>query len=202
MIANQAILERGIKTAEIIAAVQKRLIGPFYKGYLFSLEIPGCLDLVTYFNGIRDRIPQQRYRAKADIFEAVANAFTVMHRSGIYHGDLHLKNVLIRPANTTVPPEVYLIDFDKVILKSGLSPQEKISNLMRFNRSIEKYRFCGGGITRTDQWKLCRAYLKENGDVKPLFLKAMKRYRLMLKLRRIIWGFRRRGISIGSHGSP
>jgi len=202
MIANRAILGRGIKTAEIIAAAQQRLFGPFYRGYLFSRELSGCVDLITYFDAIRKRTPEQRYRAKAHIFEAVAAAFTTMHRCGIYHGDLHLKNVLIRPGNAAVPPEVYLIDFDKAVLKAQLSPREKIRNLVRFNRSIEKYRFYGGGITSTDQLKLCRAYLKGNSDVEPLLLKAMKRYRLMVRLRRLTWGVRTRGMSKDSHALP
>jgi len=79
MLSNRAIVERGIKTAEIIAAVKEKLWGPFYKAYLFSVEIPGCADLATYFNGLKDMTPEQRYRAKKTAFEAVADAFTFLH---------------------------------------------------------------------------------------------------------------------------
>lgn len=191
MIANHTILERGIKTSEIIAAVRQQIFGPFYRGYLFSLEIPGCTDLVTYFNGLKGHAPVQRYRAKQHIFEAVAHALSTMHARGIYHGDLHLKNVLIRTGASAGLPEVYLIDFDKAVIKARLSPREKIRNFLRFNRSIEKYRFYGGGITGTDQLKLCRTYLRGNEDLEQLLGEAVKRSRTLLRLRRVAWRIRR-----------
>ena len=53
---------------------------------------------------------------------------------------------------------IYIIDFDKAILKGTLSPREKIKNLLRFNRSLEKYKLQGGMITRTDQQRLLNEY--------------------------------------------
>jgi len=187
---NQAIVERGIKTAEIIAAVKETLLGPFYHAYLFSLELSGCVDLPSYFDLLKEQSREQRFRAKAGIFEAVAHAFTAMHASGIYHRDLHLKNVLLRKGASHQAPEVFIIDFDRAVVKTRLRPGEKLNNLMRFNRSIEKYRVFSGAITRGDQMKLCRAYLAKNKDAARLMPRALWRYRLQLKLRRLIWSFR------------
>jgi serine/threonine protein kinase len=189
MCANLAIVERGIKTAYTIAAVKETLAGPFYRAYLFSLELPGCVDLTSYFNQLKEKSPEQRFRAKAGIFEAVAHAFTAMHRSGIYHRDLHLKNVLLREGAAHKAPEVFIIDFDRAVVKTCLSPGDKLNNLMRFNRSIEKYRIFSGAVTRADQMKLCRTYLAENDDAAHLLPRALMRYRLMTKLRRLKWGF-------------
>jgi serine/threonine protein kinase len=185
-------MERGIKTAEVIAALKETLWGPFYRSYLVSLELPGCIDLRSYLDLLKERTLQQRFRAKAGIFEAVARAFTAMHRSGIYHRDLHLKNVLLREGNAHKAPEVYIIDFDRAVLKAKLRPGEKLNNLMRFNRSIEKYRVVSGTVTRGDQMKLCRAYLAENGDTARLLPRAVQRYRVTTSLRRLKWGFRAR----------
>jgi len=198
MCANLAIVERGIKTAEIIAAVKETLPGPFYRAYLFSLELSGCVDLTSYLNLLREKSPDQRFRAKAGIFEAVAHAFTAMHRSGIYHRDLHLKNVLLRQGAAQKAPEVFIIDFDRAVLKARLSPGEKLNNLMRFNRSIEKYRVFSGAFTRGGQMKLCRAYLAENDDAARLLPGALRRYRVMMKLRRLKWDFRARTTGKGA----
>lgn len=191
---NCAIVESGIKTAEIIAAVKERLFGPFYRSYLISLELPGCLDLSSCFDELKGRTLEQRFRAKAGIFEAVAHAFTDMHRCGIYHRDLHLKNVLLREGHAQKAHEVFIIDFDRAIVKARLRPGEKLNNLMRFNRSIEKYRVVSRTVTRGDQMKLCRAYLAENGDTARLLPRALKRYRVMTGLRRLKWRLRSRAV--------
>jgi hypothetical protein len=193
MLVNRTIIDRGLKTAEVIAAVKERVFGPFYRAYLFSLELTGCSDLTSYLNLLQGKSCEQRFQAKAGIFEALAHAFSAMHRSGIYHRDLHLKNVLLREIIPHQAPEVFIIDFDRAVVKPALHPEEKLNNLMRFNRSIEKFRaFSGGAVTRGDQMRLCRAYLAENGDAARLLPRALRRYRTMTKLRMLKWGFRAR----------
>jgi len=193
MLANRTIIDRGVKTTEIIAAIKERVFGPFYRAYLFSLELPGCIDLAAYLNLLQGKSHEQRFRAKAGIFEALARAFSAMHRNGIYHRDLHLKNVLLRDAAPHRAPELFIIDFDRAVVKPTLRPVEKLNNLMRFNRSIEKFRvFSGGAVTRGDQMRLCRAYLAENEDASRLMPRALRRYRAMTRLRMIKWGFRTR----------
>jgi serine/threonine protein kinase len=193
MLANRTIIDRGVKTAEIIAAIKERVFGPFYRAYLFSLELPGCIDLTSYLNLLQGKSREQRFQAKAGIFEAVAHAFSTMHRSGVYHRDLHLKNVLLRDVTSQQAPEVFIIDFDRAVVKPTIHPGEKLNNLMRFNRSIEKFRvFSGGAVTRGDQMRLCRAYLAENDDAARLLPRALRRYRAMTTLRMIKWIFRAR----------
>ena len=188
MRANRAIVERGIKTAEIIAAVKEKLPGPFYRAYIFSLELSDCTDLTSYFNLLQGRTLEQRFCTKAGVLKEVARAFSAMHRSGIYHRDLHLKNVLLRAGESQSSPEVFIIDFDRAVLKDRLRPGEKLNNLMRFNRSIEKHRVFSGTITRGDQMRLCRTYLAENEDAARLLPRALNRYRVMNRLRRLKWG--------------
>jgi hypothetical protein len=193
MLVNRTIIDRGLKTAEVIAAVKERVFGPFYRAYLFSLELSGCSDLTSYLNLLQGKSCEQRFRAKAGIFEALAHAFSAMHRSGIYHRDLHVKNVLLRDVTSQQDPEVFIIDFDRALVKPTLQPGEKLNNLMRFNRSIEKFRvFSGGAVTRGDQMRLCRAYLAENDDAARLLPRALRRYRAMTKLRMLKWGLRAR----------
>jgi hypothetical protein len=187
MIANAHILKKGIKTTEILAAAHYKVFGPLYRTYLFSLEIPECIDLITFFDRLPQKPPQQRFKEKAFLFQAVARAFVTMHREGIYHRDLHLKNILIQQHHMDSIPEIFIIDFDKAVFKKFLTPQEKLKNLLRFNRSVEKYKLQGGTITRGDQCRLFKEYFKLNNEVSDLFNKNIKIYSFFLKVRRVKW---------------
>ncbi len=187
MIANTHILKKGIKTTELLAAAHYKVFGPLYRTYLFSLEIPECIDLITFFDRLPRKPPRQRFEEKASLFEAVAQAFVTMHRGGIYHRDLHLKNILIQKDHGEGTPKIFIIDFDKAVCKDILTPKEKLNNLLRFNRSIEKYKLQGGGITRGDQCRLFKEYFKYNSDAYDLFHKNIKLNSFFLRLRRAKW---------------
>jgi len=183
---NTKILQRDIKTTEIIAAVKHKIFGPLYKAYIFSKELPECSDLITYFNGLKEKTPAQRFKDKMYIFQSIAKALVKMHSEGIYHNDLHLKNILIRQIDDKIS-EIYIIDFDKTAIKEKLSAKEKVKNLLRFNRSIEKYKLKGGPITRADQMRFFKEYIKSDTEVYNLFTKYKTLYLLPLKLRILKW---------------
>lgn len=187
MIENEKILGRGIRTPEIIAAANDKVFGPFYRTYLFSLEVPGCLDLMTICDALKEQPPRKRLKEKALLFEAVSRALVTMHRKGIYHGDLHLKNILIQKKKGNGAPTVFIIDFDKAVFKTALTPTEKLKNLLRFNRSLEKYKRQGSGITRGDQCRIFREYFKFNSDVNDLYEKKYKTIALFLRMRKAKW---------------
>lgn len=186
MIANEHILKRGIKTTEILAAAQHRVFGPFYRTYLFSLELPECADLIAFFEAVRGQPPPQRFRAKVPLIKAVAGALAAMHREGIYHRDLHLKNILIERCRNSMP-EIFIIDFDRAVCKNSLTSKERLKNLLRLNRSIEKYKTRGGAVTRGDQCRLFKEYFILSGEPSELFHKNIKRYGFLLKLRKALW---------------
>jgi len=188
MIINIKILQKNIKTTEIIAAAKHKIIGPLYKAYLFSKEIPECTDLITYFNGVTQKSSEQRFKEKKYLFHSIAKAVVKMHGEGIYHSDLHLKNILIRQRNDD-SPEVYIIDFDKADIKEKLRAREKVKNLLRFNRSIEKYKLKGGAITRADQMRFFREYFNKDKEVADLFNKNRKRYISLSRLHKLKWNF-------------
>lgn len=188
MIANTTIMEKGIMTAEIIAALKRKWFGPVYRAYLFSKEIPECIDLTRYFDGLKQKSSEQRLKAKRYLFQAIADAFVKMHSEGIYHSDLHMKNILVKQ-KADAKPEIYIIDFDKTDIKENLTPKQKVKNLLRFNRSIEKYRLKGGTVTRTDQMRMFKEYFKLDLDVFNIYRINRNRYIALLKLRILKWRF-------------
>jgi predicted Ser/Thr protein kinase len=69
--------------------------------------------------------------------QAVAESVRAMHREGVYHGDLNLKNILLRLENGAVAG--YIIDFDKAKLFLGQLPPGLVKkNLDRLLRSARK----------------------------------------------------------------
>ena len=71
------------------------------------------------------------------LWRAAAAAVRHLHREGVYHSDLNLKNVLVRREDDDV--KAYVIDFDKAMLFFGaVPPRIAEKNLKRLLRSVRK----------------------------------------------------------------
>ncbi len=90
----------------------QRIGGPFYRGCLVSRELSDAADL---WATLQDKaMNPERLGA---ILKATADTVNHMHREGVYHSDLNLKNILIREKRDRV--EGYVIDFDKAQIILG-----------------------------------------------------------------------------------
>jgi uncharacterized protein YjhX (UPF0386 family) len=129
---TEELRRRGVPTVEVYAACVERLCGPFYRGWLVTRELEEAQDLwAALQNGFAGRIGIER------VLGAVAKSLRAVHREGVYHTDLNLKNILIR--NEREGARGYIIDFDKAKLLSGPLPPELVQrNLDRLLRSIRK----------------------------------------------------------------
>jgi len=121
-----------VRTVEIYAACVSRGVGPIYRGWLVTKELTESADLWSAL--------QSDFIARAGLqatLQAVAVSVRAMHREGIYHSDLNLKNILVRMEGNEVT--AYIIDFDKARLMLGKLPTELAKkNLDRLLRSIAK----------------------------------------------------------------
>ena len=139
--ANKA-LERGVPTAEILGirleAAGPPLTGPFYRAEVFSRELPETIDLLELLKSLESTLDVQQH--KGEIIRAVALSVRAMHEAGLYHNDLHLKNILIA---RKAPFKAYIIDLDKSSLHESLSLNQRIKNLLRLDRSVEKFMIVG-----------------------------------------------------------
>ena len=94
--------------------------------------LEGALDLWTTLQG-----ESLAAGYKSALIEAAARAVSEMHRQGVYHRDLNLKNILIRSSGDGV--KAYVIDLDKAVLFPGAVPPRKArANLLRLHRSVCK----------------------------------------------------------------
>jgi tRNA A-37 threonylcarbamoyl transferase component Bud32 len=105
-----------------------------------------------------------------------------MHAAGIYHADLHLKNVLL--AEGTAGDTLYVLDLDAAKMYPTLSDTRKLMNLVRLYRSVEKLNRGSRLITRTDLLRFLQAYADESSRaVREVAGKLMT----MLPLWRLKW---------------
>lgn len=132
LIITEELRRRGLRTVEVYAACVSRPVGPFYRGWLVSRQLRGAEDLWSALqSGLAQRIGLQT------ALRAVADSIRAMHRQGVYHADLNLKNILLRVEDRGVAG--YIIDYDRAKLFLGKLPAELAKkNLSRLWRSARK----------------------------------------------------------------
>jgi hypothetical protein len=124
---------RGLPTVEVYGACVEPIWGPLYRGWLITRELKGARDLwLAFQSGFVREV------GVGVVLRAVAKSLRSLHREGVYHRDLNLKNILICADSRDV--QGYIIDFDKAKLFLGGLPRELAKrNLDRLLRSIRKY---------------------------------------------------------------
>ena len=129
---TEELRRRGLRTVEVYAAGVHRMVWPLYRGWLVTRELREASDLWAALQN--DGVKCGGLRAA---LKGAADAVRAMHREGVYHADLNLKNILIRATDGGV--EGYVIDFDKARLFLGRLPLELANkNLHRLLRSARK----------------------------------------------------------------
>jgi serine/threonine protein kinase len=151
---TEAARRRGVPTLEVLGACVERRRGPFYRGWLATRQLAGSEDLWAVLNG-----GAFSKEEKKELIASAALAIRKMHRQGILHADLNLKNILVRREQTGI--QCYVIDLDKAKLYSqGLSVRQANQNLRRLLRSVSKLDPGRERLTLQD-WEL---FLTRYGD--------------------------------------
>jgi tRNA A-37 threonylcarbamoyl transferase component Bud32 len=153
---TEAARKRGVRTVEILAAGVERVCGPLYRGWLVTREIQGARDVWAIVQG-DDCTGGSKYA----LLESVAHMVRSMHRSGVYHRDLNLKNILVRRESERL--EGYIIDLDKSrMFPDGVPQAMAEKNLARLGRSIRKLDPAGRRLSGSD-WDLFLKFYREAG---------------------------------------
>jgi 3-deoxy-D-manno-octulosonic acid kinase len=171
LILTEEIRSCGIPTIQPIGAIHDTLFPPFYRAYLFTLEIPHALNLIQYLQQTLSLSQRERMDFKRKVIRKAGLLLRQFHQAGFYHNDLQLKNLLV------VEDQVLLIDFDRSYHRATLSLREKIKNLLRLNRSVEKWKRFGLPITRTDRWRFLMAYAGEDQTIREALRRVLRTYR-------------------------
>ena len=180
---TEEILSCGIPTIKPIGAIHRLTLRPFYKAYLLSLEIPQAVDLIQYFQEIGPHPSREDLLIKRKIIRSTGFLLRQFHQAGFFHGDLQLKNILVAEG------QPLLIDFDRSFRRQTLSNKERMKNLLRLNRSAEKWRRLGLSITRADRFRFFLAYAAGDLETRNAMKKALQTNSIRLFFHRLCWRF-------------
>jgi 3-deoxy-D-manno-octulosonic acid kinase len=134
--------ENGIHTPEI-PAVRFVKSGLFYSIDIITRLVPDSIDLLTWLEkfmleqkGEVQRFAQNNRRDNifTTVFHETGLLVRRMHELGVYHADLHLKNILL---DNQMNP--WLLDLDKAWQLPVLPDFMRQMNLKRFFRSCRKW---------------------------------------------------------------
>ncbi len=178
---TEEIRASGIPTVHLAGAIHHRVFPFFYRAYLLSLEIPSARDLAQYLQDLGSRPSGETLLGKRKVIRSAGQLLRQFHRSGFFHADLQLKNFLVS-GNT-----LFLIDFDRSYRKEKLSTSEVLKNLLRLNRSAEKWIRRGLRITRADRLRFLLAYAGDDKTIREEVQRALRYNSLRSLFHRMIW---------------
>jgi 3-deoxy-D-manno-octulosonic acid kinase len=182
---TEKILSCEIPTIQPIGAIHRSALLLFYKAYLLSLEISGATDLIQYFQQIGPHPSREQLIQKRKTIRSAGLLIHQFHGAGFFHGDLQLKNILLSGE------QLFLIDFDRSYQKEVLTSDEKKKNLLRLNRSVEKWKRFGLPITRTDRFRFFQAYAERDEEIGKTMAKALRTYSVRHRFYRWKWALQK-----------
>ncbi len=172
----------GLNTARIAGLLLKRVDGIFWTATLVSEEIENAPDLARLAAG---EYPDMPRAARNAVLKAVAGEIRKMHDAGIFHADLHLKNILIQGNND--PPQAFIIDFDRGDYFKQLSLRNRLNNLMRLDRSAEKFNRKSRVISATDRLRMLKYYAGHDGEMYRQLRRGVRAFAFRRKTHRLWW---------------
>jgi 3-deoxy-D-manno-octulosonic acid kinase len=181
---TEEIRTSGIPTVHLAGAIHRRVFPFFYKAYLLSIEIPSARDLAQYLQEVGPHPPGETLPVKRKVIHSAAQLLRQFHRSGFFHADLQLKNFLVSGDN------LFLIDFDRSYRKEKLSNSEVLKNLLRLNRSAEKWIRRGLRITRADRLRFFLAYAGNDKAIREDVQRALRYNSLRSLFHRVGWALK------------
>ena len=135
----------GIATPAVAAAVVYRS-GPVYRGEVARVEITDADDLSACLF-YSDLSPSLR----SDALSAAGQLIGSLHRVGVVHPDLNIRNILIRWSDE--PLGAYILDIEKCSVEARLSQRMRLTMLNRFRRSLRKFERVTGRRLSGDEWE-------------------------------------------------
>ncbi len=148
--------DSGVPTAPPVALRIERVLGPLVRAHLVTELIPGARNLLEL---CRDPdIRRSGAARRAHLIRAVADAVAALHDAGIVHADLNLKNILVQ--DPTGDPRAFIIDFDRARVAPAVSLRQRMRNLARLGRSVDKWAASRTAVRPLDRLRLVRLYLR------------------------------------------
>ena len=178
---TEEIRSAGIPTIRPIGAVHQSVIFPFYRAYLLTLEVPDARNLIQFFQDMGSHPVGKVLALKRKIIRAAARLVRQFHDSGFFHADLQLRNLLV------ADQRVLLIDFDRSLRMQNLPERIRMKNLLRLNRSVDKWKRQGLPVTFSDRLRFFLAYAGDDPKTRDVLRKTLRTYSISTLLHRWRW---------------
>ncbi len=173
------LLAAKVPVPEAVGAVVKHgLLG--WRGFLLTKEVEAALDLETFLYDPSCLPVVYPREALADAGRSVRR----LHDAGVSHADLHPKNLLL--AGRT--GEILVLDLDRARPFDGLLPdEERLSNLVRLGRAVEKHRLRGMRVGRRAALRFLGGYTGDPAAAARLLERVRERLGRGLSWRVLWW---------------
>ncbi len=141
--ASEEARRAGVRVPEVVAAYVRRLRPFGHTGFLLTREVGQARDLVMAFRSGEPAGP---------VLHRLGEELRRLHEAGVWHADLHVKNVLLAGGAVT------LIDFDRALVMAPVPGRMRIKNLLRFDRSVVKLANQGVAVAMKDRLRFYKGY--------------------------------------------
>jgi len=178
---TEEIRSAGIPTVRPIGAVHQSVIFPFYRAYLLTLEVPDARNFIQFFQDMGSHPVGEVLALKRKIIRAAGRLVRQFHDSGFFHADLQLRNLLV------ADQRVLLIDFDRSLRMQNLPERIRMKNLLRLNRSVDKWKRQGLPVTFSDRLRFFLAYAGDDPKTRDVLRKTLRTYSISTLLHRWRW---------------
>ncbi len=175
---------QGVPTAEVLALKSEQAGFGLYRADLVTREITDSEDLDRYLKSARSGAGRPPAR-EHEIIRSVAHLLQGMHRAGLYHADLNLKNILVQVSETGV--RSYVIDLDRARVIHPLGPRMRIRNLVRLYRSLDKQGYLNDLVGMKQIVAFVRAYCGDDRELLTLCKEVMRKDMWLLRYHRAGW---------------
>lgn len=174
----------GIAVPEVVGCAVRRSAGG-WQGALLVCEVAQAVDLEAWLYGTPTppAPPHLKAPLPAVVLERAGRAVRRLHDAGVSHADLHPKNLLLTPGG-----RVLVLDLDKArAYEEPLREEERLGNLARLGRSIEKHRMRGMRAGRREALRFLTGYAGDRAAAGAWLARLAPRIRRGLWWRRVAW---------------
>jgi tRNA A-37 threonylcarbamoyl transferase component Bud32 len=168
------LLDKGIDTPQPIFYLCRR-VSAFKSDHIFATAgIQNSMSLRDYINRNfqKNRFTQSE---KREFIARAAQFLGRLHLSGVYHGDLTARNILVEQGNDVSDTRLFLIDLDAVRSAHWISRRRRIKNLDELGRNFLDLKI----ISTCDRARFLKNYLeichREKKSFKYLFRDVKQR---------------------------
>lgn len=173
-IAANGLIVRGIPTPQPIALIEKKSFGFTKDNLLLTEYVDGLLSVNDYIS----KYFNNNLNKKKRLFtEELARLVRLFHDTGIYHGDLSGRNILVKERQRK-NWEIFITDLDAASLWKKLTLKRQLKNLSQIND-------CPDCITNADRMRFFKTYFRGIPPKAHEYIRKIVKLTMVRRLQRI-----------------